>query len=143
MIIFSNKLKTEDIPYIKKYCKEERLDSENLENEENNKYIIAKINEKIIGFGRIKIYDRTIYELCSVVVDKEFRNQGIGKQMLEKLLANISESVYLMTEDTNIPFYKKLDFEVSGKIPLALKKKFTFCVDYFKEYRIVLMCKKN
>ena len=50
-------------------------------------FIIAKDNTKIIGFGIVSESNlQYFYDLTWVCVDPEYRNQGIGKQIVAKAL---------------------------------------------------------
>lgn len=62
---------------------------EELQNE-NSKYLVAKIDCDVVGFAGIKIVlDEA--DIMNIVVKKDFRNQGIGKLLLKDLLALCSE----------------------------------------------------
>ena len=91
----------------------------------NSKYLIAKINGKIVGFaGIIPIVDEA--DISNIVVHKDFRNKHIGSYLLEALL-NLATSLNLKTinlevRESNIPaikLYEKFGFEVCG-----LRKKY-------------------
>ena len=87
---------------------------------ENSKYIIAKSNNKIVGFAGIKIlFDEA--DIMNIVVKKDYRNKGIGSILLENLVS-LSEkfclsSLSLEVNEENIPainLYKKLGFKNIG-----------------------------
>lgn len=92
-----------------------------LENE-NSKYIIAILNNEIIGFAGIwQVIDEA--HITNIVVRKDFRKLGIGSLLLEKLIdiCKNSESVNSITlevNESNIPaqkMYEKFNFKVLGK----------------------------
>ncbi len=92
----------------------------------NSKYIVAKINNKIVGYAGIwKAVD--VVHITNIVTAKKFRNQGIGSSLLSKLIEMaISEkdinSITLEVNSNNIPaqkLYKKFGFKVVG-----LRKKY-------------------
>ena len=91
----------------------------------NSRYLISKINEKIVGFaGIIPVIDEA--DISNIVVHKDFRNKKIGSLLLESLL-NLAVSLNLNTinlevRESNIPaikLYEKFGFEVCG-----LRKKY-------------------
>ncbi|MBQ2916928.1 MAG: ribosomal protein S18-alanine N-acetyltransferase [Clostridia bacterium] len=97
----------------------------------NSKYIIAKINDKIVGFAGIwKAVDDV--HITNIVTAKNFRKQNIGSMMLLALIEmaksekNIT-SITLEVNSTNIPaqkLYEKFGFKVVG-----LRKKYYNNID--------------
>ncbi len=92
----------------------------------NSKYIIAKVNNKIVGFGGIwKSVDDV--HITNIVTAKKFRRQNIGSILLSNLIEmGKSEkditSITLEVNSTNIPaqkLYEKFGFKVIG-----LRKKY-------------------
>ena len=97
----------------------------------NSKYIVAKINNKIVGFAGIwKSVDDV--HITNIVTSKSFRNQHIGSMMLSNLIElakneiNIT-SITLEVNSNNIPaqrLYEKFGFKVVG-----LRKKYYNNID--------------
>lgn len=97
----------------------------------NSKYIVAKINNKIVGFAGIwKSVDDV--HITNIVTAKLFRNQGVGALLLSNLI-NLSKneknitSITLEVNSKNIPaqkLYEKFDFKVVG-----LRKKYYNNID--------------
>lgn len=92
-----------------------------LENE-NSKYIIAILNNEIIGFAGIwQVIDEA--HITNIVVRKDFRKLGIGSLLLEKLIdicKNLESinSITLEVNEDNITaqkLYEKFNFKVLGK----------------------------
>lgn len=86
----------------------------------NSKYLVAKINDEVVGFaGFIPVLDEA--DISNIVVNKNFRNQKIGSQLLEELLKlaasmNI-KTINLEVRKSNIPairLYEKYGFQVCG-----------------------------
>ena len=51
----------------------------------NSSYLVAKMNDKIVGFAGIKvILDEA--DIMNIVIKKNYRNQGIGTLLLENLI---------------------------------------------------------
>lgn len=91
----------------------------------NSQYIIAKLNNEIVGFGGIwKAVDDI--HITDIVVKKIFRRQNIGSIILKQLISlaekqNIT-SITLEVNSINIPaqkLYEKIGFKKVG-----LRKKY-------------------
>ena len=67
---------------------------------------------KLIGFARAITDYTTNYYLCDVIVDEEYRGEGIGKKIVETLI-NDEELIHLrallITKDAK-KFYEKFGF---------------------------------
>lgn len=97
----------------------------------NSKYIIAKLNNSIVGFAGIwKSVDDV--HITNIVVNKNFRKQNIGSTMLSKLieLAKLEPNISSITLEVNsnnidaIKLYEKFGFKVVG-----LRKKYYNNID--------------
>lgn len=97
----------------------------------NSKYLIAKINNNIVGFaGIIPIVDEA--DISNIVVHKDFRNQKIGSILLNSLI-NLASSlnlkvINLEVRQSNaiaIKLYKNYGFEICG----LRKKYYNNCED--------------
>lgn len=101
----------------------------------NSMYIIAKLNDEIIGFAGIKIIlDEA--EIMNIATKKIYRHEGIASLMLEYLISyckkNSINSINLEVNIQNsiaIKLYKKYNFNEVG-----LRKKY-----YNNTYDAVLM----
>ena len=87
-----------------------------------HKIFVAKIQNKIIGTATILIEPKIIHDLSfvahieDVVVDSNYRSEGIGKKLMNKLIeigkqANCYK-IILDCNNYNIGFYQKLGFVV-------------------------------
>ena len=86
----------------------------------NSIYLVAKFNQQIVGFCGIKMILEEA-NVMNIVVKKDFRNQGIGTLLLEKLIQLAKEkkstSITLEVNEENYPaihLYKKLGFKQMG-----------------------------
>lgn len=87
---------------------------------ENSKYIIAKLDDEIVGFAGIKIVmDES--DIMNIVTKKSYRNQGIGTLLLENLISicknlNLSSLSLEVNEDntTAIHLYENFEFKKIG-----------------------------
>jgi len=92
---------------------------------ENSKYIVAKIDNEIVGFAGIKIIiDEADIMNIAVRIDK--RKLGIGSVLLENLIELASNlkcaSITLEVNENNLPairLYEKFNFQKIG-----LRKKY-------------------
>ena len=91
----------------------------------NSQYIIAKLNDEIVGFGGIwKAVDDI--HITNIVVKKNFRRQNIGSILLKQLISLAKQqnivSITLEVNSNNIPaqnLYEKFGFKIVG-----LRKKY-------------------
>ena len=84
-----------------------------------SKYIVAKENEKIIGFAGIIILPDDV-EITNIVTKKTERKKGIGKLLLDKLIEMafaLKKDISLEVNEKNeaaINLYKKAEFKEVG-----------------------------
>ncbi|GIV26360.1 MAG: hypothetical protein KatS3mg027_0174 [Bacteroidia bacterium] len=87
-------------------------------------------NNDVLGFGRIREYP-DCSEICSVGVFEAYRNQGIGKSIVKKLIEEFlkrnDKPIYVITV---IPkFFEKLNFKVINEpFPKAIQEKLDYCI---------------
>lgn len=79
-------------------------------------------NNLLVGFALyLTVMDNS--ELLLLAVDPEYRNQGIGKSLLdywqEEMRANACSQVFLEVRENNsaLSFYQREGFEIIGKRP--------------------------
>jgi len=78
------------------------------------RFIVATTpQEGVIGCGQIKRHRDGSRELASLVVDPEYRGDGIGKTILEQLLANHPTPVYLTCLSSLMEYYESFGFTVT------------------------------
>lgn len=81
-------------------------------------------NNKLIGFGRV-ITDG-IYRalLDDIIIDSQYRGQGLGKTIVDELLRLVSqvEEVYLNTQPDLKLFYEQSGFKTSQELTMKLSK---------------------
>jgi GNAT superfamily N-acetyltransferase len=84
-------------------------------------YIIIK-DELVIGTGSIfllkKYHCKNICQIEDLVIDKDYRRNGYGIKLLEFLINEGKKyncyKIMLDCKDENLPFYKKLNFNITG-----------------------------
>jgi len=92
-------------------------------NNNNNFSIVVEVKKRIIGFSSIFYFTRIRGGLSGViedvVVDSQFRGQGIGSLMIDNLcndaLSKNAFKVFLTSNEINSSFYKKLGFTSNGQ----------------------------
>ncbi|PAF42069.1 N-acetyltransferase [Helicobacter sp. 11S03491-1] len=93
-------------------------------------YFIAKDQDKIIGFCALHIYSPILAEVRSLVVDENYRKQGIASKLVAEVLQEgeflgITEFLVLTYHDK---LFKKLGFEVIEKSLLPNHKIWADCI---------------
>lgn len=107
---------------VRQFTREFDLDGEEFKKEQ---FIIAKSNNRIIGFGRKKKHQH-FTEISTLGVVHAFRNQGIGKSIVTVLINRIKrETIYVVTI---IPdYFCQFGFKTTSELPDSLKAKSEFC----------------
>ena len=87
-----------------------------IEHEEDSQHVICFIDQLAVGTGRWRKTKNGI-KLERFAVLTDFRNKGIGKEIVNFILSEISSNntIYLHAQEAVVNFYKKLGFKVSGK----------------------------
>lgn len=95
-------------------------------------YIVAKLNNEIVGFCGIKIVLDSA-DIMNIVVKKDFRHLGIGTALLNEIITlclslNLSSITLEVRKDNEyaISLYKNFDFETLG-----VRKKYYNGIDGF------------
>jgi N-acetylglutamate synthase-like GNAT family acetyltransferase len=131
-----------DMPDIEYLAKEFDLDCENFE---RSQFVVAKKDNKIIGFGRLRKYQlkdslqaKECVEIATVGIIPEERKRGIGTQIVKKLIQLAPSEVFVVCV---IPhFFNQLGFKSVKQYPSVLQKKVDFCKLYdFCDEQIFIM----
>ena len=123
------KASKKDIPRLVQYKKDiiymYSKDLAKDEKENINEYVTTSVNEIFKDYYNIIIDDKIIGSVCirdlenaklldEIYLEKEFRNKGIGTDIIRKIIEN-NESVYLWVYKKNIKavlLYKRLGFKI-------------------------------
>lgn len=123
------KASKKDIPRLVQYKKDiiymYSKDLAEDEKENINEYVITNVNEIFKDYYNIIIDDKIIGSVCirdlenaklldEIYLEKEFRNKGIGTDIIRKIIEN-NESVCLWVYKENIKavsLYKRLGFKI-------------------------------
>jgi len=85
--------------------------------------VTAWDDELMVGFARCTTDYTFNGQINNVVVDEEYRGQGIGKGLIERILESSDKVTYILRADPgNIDFYKELGF-VESPLALIYKRK--------------------
>ncbi len=90
----------------------------------NTNIYVIEDKKKIIGYGAIYI-DYKFYRNCKnighiedIIIDKEYRGQGLSKLIINKLLECAKEKecykIILNCKDEYVGYYKKMGFQLDG-----------------------------
>jgi len=123
-----------DMPVIEHLAKSFDLDCEDLLWKQ---FVVAKNNDAIIGFGRLRDYPDCA-EVATVGVIYEERNKGIGTAIVNKLIQIGPKEIFVTCV---IPsFFSRFGFETVKQYPSVLQKKVDFCKLYhFCDEQIFVM----
>ena len=89
-------------------------------------FIIAEAENEVIGFGQVREAGG-VWELASLVVEKDWRGKGVGVQLVQKLLKrhhtdHPGEALFLITLEGTRGFYQKAGFVVEEDPPTGMMK---------------------
>ena len=100
-------------------------------------FVVAKHNDAIIGFGRLRSYPDCT-EIATVGVIPEERNKGVGTAIVKELIQSGPSEIFVACVTPN--FFGKLGFQAVKQYPSILQKKVDFCKLYgFKNEQIFVM----
>ncbi len=87
-------------------------------------FLIAEQDDRIIGVGQIKPYP-DCQELGSLIVDRDYRHQGIAAQLIGALEARAGRPLYLVCERKMEPYYTRFGYQTIpfSEAPRTLKLK--------------------
>ncbi len=93
-------------------------------------YIVAKDNGKVVGFGALHIHSPTLAEIRSLIVKKEYRGKGIGKEIVKRCVEEAKKlfvkKVFTLTYEKE--FFEKLGFKEIPKETLPEHKIWADCI---------------
>jgi amino-acid N-acetyltransferase len=93
-------------------------------------YIVAYDEDKIVGFVALHIHTATLCEIRSLVVDSEFRKQGIGTGLINRAIEEAKfyglQSVLVLTYQQKL--FEKFGFKVIAKESIPETKIWLDCI---------------
>ncbi len=99
------------------------LDNRDLKFEQ---FLVAKQNNKLIGFGRIRKHNGCD-EFCSLGVIKAYRYKGIAKLLINARIQIATQPIYLVCIIPN--YFIALGFKVVTKYPPQILDKLNYCTN--------------
>lgn len=94
-------------------------------------WIVAVIDDKIVGMGSLLILWADLAEIRSLVIDPAYQGYGIGRRIVNRLLAEAKDlelpRVFALTRKPG--FFLKLGFDLTHieDLPRKVKKDCVFC----------------
>lgn len=92
----------------------------------HNHYVAARADDKLVGYGGIARLGRKPpyeYEIHTIGVDPTYQGQGIGRQILDRLLKFAGDdTVYLEVRTDNVPAIAM--YESAGFVNVGLRKRY-------------------
>jgi len=93
-------------------------------------YVIARDGKRIVGFCALHIYSKKLAEIRSIIIDKEYRGRGIGKNLVNFLIKEgrnlYVESIFALTYERE--FFQKIGFNEIDKDKLPEQKIWADCI---------------
>ena len=72
--------------------------------------VAVDAKDRVIGCGQVKPHGDGTRELASIVVQQQYRKQGIGRAIIQRLLEENPGVLYLTTRETMGPYYEQFGF---------------------------------
>jgi len=96
-------------------------------------FFVIEVAGKVAACGALEIFTENLGEVRSLVVDDEFKNQGFGRMLVERIIeeARIIGLKRLMALTYVAPFFHKLGFKTVAKDTLP-EKVWGICVKCYK-----------
>lgn len=83
-------------------------------------HVLAKVDGLSVGTARLVAISKGQAQIGRMAVLDQYRGQGIGRQILEKLIQFAQEKgftgLFLHSQVNAIPFYEKMGFKADGDI---------------------------
>ncbi len=103
MSIITRQARQEETRAVTDLLKSEHGDCSNFD---INRFLVAIDNNRLVGCIRTKDISNNCVELSSLVIDKEYRNSGIGTKLVKEiLLIETKRPIYLLCMDNREHFY--------------------------------------
>lgn len=112
-----------DFSFIKEFIQQFDLDNRDLH---YHQFIVAKINNDIIGFGRIRKH-KGCDEFCSLGVLEPYRQLGVAKLLIEARIKLATQPIYMCCI---IPqYFEKMGFQCVTEYPAEMLDKLNYCTN--------------
>ena len=102
------------------FCKEQGFVNEIDDLEDSSFHLLYYFNDLVIGVCRFYELEKDIYKIGRIAVLKEYRNKGIGREIVNSAISYIKElkakKIYIYSQLHAVGFYEKLGFIVESDI---------------------------
>lgn len=89
-------------------------------------FVVAATADRIVGAVQIRKHPDGSRELGSLVVAKDQRGHGIASRMIDSLLADMRDPIWMITADTHARTYSRWGFERIEPAAAPLKVRFNY-----------------
>ena len=113
----------QDFDFIKKHIRLFDLDNRDLQFQQ---FTVAKLNDEILGFGRIREHN-TCSEFCSLGVVEAYRKQGIAKALILDSIKQLLQPLYLCCIIPEL--FEPLGFVIVKGYPSEMLDKLNYCTN--------------
>lgn len=120
-----------DLPHIKQLIDDAATKGKVLQRSEQeladviSSFFVYESDGTIVGCCSLEIYNRKLAEIRSLVVHDDFRNRGIGRQLVDACVKEAKEkNIYEVLSITDkVDFFEKRGFRscLNGQYPLFLR----------------------
>jgi len=132
------KCRPEDVPRAVDLARKLSLDYPGIE---ADRLWVAEEGGEVVGLVALK-EQPDCHELCALGVDPSFREKGVGKALVEALMADAPGRVHLATVSPG--FFEACGFEKCADIPSTfLEKRKTFWCDGCPQEQCTVMSKEK
>ena len=102
------------------FCKEQGFVNEIDDLEDSSFHLLYYFDDLVIGVCRFYELEKDIYKIGRIAVLKEYRNKGIGREIVNSAISYIKElkakKIYIYSQLHAVGFYEKLGFIVEADI---------------------------
>ena len=112
----------QDFDFIKQHIKLFELDNRDLQFQQ---FVVAKLNDEILGFGRIRKH-KGFDEFCSLGIVEAYRQQGIAEALILARITLATQPIYLCCIIPEL--FEPLGFTLVTDYPPEMLDKLNYCV---------------
>lgn len=74
-------------------------------------FLVAEEDGKVIGCISLDVYSKKICEVRSLYVKPEYRNKGIGTELIKRILKKVKMGQEVFTVTSSLSIFKNLSFD--------------------------------
>ncbi len=92
------------------------------------RFVVADAGGRLVGCAQVRVHRLGTREVASVAVSAKHQGSGIGRRLVEAILAHERDTIYLMTERHTEGYFERFGFK---RMPAAAAPP-----DFRRQYRI-------